>query len=43
MRYGIILIGIYVFLDSFQTAVQTKELRDISVVVFSFYVAALIP
>jgi len=43
MRTGVILIGIYVIIDAFQTGMQAKELRDISVTVFSFYVAAMIP
>jgi len=43
MRYGIILIGIYMFFDVSQTTKTAGQMRDISPLVFGFFVAALIP
>ena len=43
MRYGVVLIGIYVLIDVAQTMGQANALHDTSKIVFGFYAAALLP
>ena len=43
IRYGVVLIGIYIFIDVGQTIAQANGMHDVSKLVFGFYVASLFP
>jgi hypothetical protein len=43
IRYGVILIAIYQWIDTAQTIVQANGMKDVSKIVFGFFIAALFP
>ena len=43
MRYGVILIGIYVMIDTGQTCGQANGMKDVSPIVFYVFCASLFP